>query len=214
MPTEKGGIARNPFSPSPLRLLVRTSLLPSGEDRNRTQKRKANSLNSASGRRATTRSCPLPGEKSRWIPAFAGMTAGGFAVFVGADPRVRPIARTKTRKTGAHTVRHICLTPTPNHSIGVFQRPLVRGVKAIPRRGLFQQPQKRADTSVRPYGKRVVQTRKLSLPGRETTKPCGIHPASLSPRRIPFCPEADLALSFISRERPSIGNDAFSRSCR
>ena len=84
----------------------------------------------------------------------------------------------------------------------------------FPHRGAFSTTPKRADTPVRPYGKRVVQTRKLSLPGRETTKPCGIHPASLSPRRIPFCPEADLALSFISLERPSTGNDAFPRICR
>ncbi len=100
----------------------------------------------------------------------------------------------------------------------LFLAPLTRGGRGgclYPlRRGTFSTTPQRADTSLRPCGKRVVQTRKLSLPGRETTKPCGIHPASLSPRRIPFCPEADLALSFISRERPSIGSDAFARICR
>ena len=105
-----------------------------------------------------------------------------------------------------------CENESKNHKMDSGFR---RNDGGFPHRGTFSSAPKRADTPVRPYGKRVVQTRKLSLPGRETTKPCGIHPASLSPRRIPFCPEADLALSFISRERPSTGNNqAFPRICR
>ena len=75
-------LSRNPFSPLPFCLLVRTSLRPGGENRNRTQKRKAISPDSASGRRATTRpSPPRPVKNQNGFRLKAGMTnkhkAGG-----------------------------------------------------------------------------------------------------------------------------------------
>ena len=144
------GESRNPFSPSPFRLLLRMALFPGREERTRTQKRKTNPLDSASGRRAITRSWPPRPVKSqngfRSIPPSSVGTDAGMtnkpARAVGTGLRACP-----RRLRGRHPPYGRARSNFPLREVrrpyvsipGVIATPVV-GV-AYMRPGFFHPPQ-------------------------------------------------------------------------
>ena len=135
-PRRHSGESRNPFLP--LSLTFRPDVLSPGREEAESNTKTKGEFSEFRVRtpRDNRVVAALPGEKSKWIPAFAGMTVAGFAVFVGATPPWSPLSRrTSSRWTGTGACPYGSTAPDARG--GSFSRRAAKFPEAILLSGLF-----------------------------------------------------------------------------